>query len=48
MTPVNETEANLTTTTTLPTLTTPGAKEFYLFTAEIPDYFAKDTHPGLG
>lgn len=37
MTPVNETEANLTTTTTVPTLTTPGEKEFYLFTAEIPD-----------
>jgi nitrous oxide reductase len=40
MTPVNETEANLTTTatgTTVPTLMTPGAKEFYLFTAEIPD-----------
>ena len=39
MTPVNETEANLTTTatgTTVPTLMTPGAKEFYLFTAEIP------------
>jgi plastocyanin len=40
MTPVNETGANLTTTTTattVPTLTTPGVKEFYLFTAEIPD-----------
>ena len=37
MTPVNETEANLTTTATVPTLTTPGEKEFYLFTAEIPD-----------
>ena len=37
MTAVNETEANLTTTTTVPTLTTSGAKEFYLFTAEIPD-----------
>jgi plastocyanin len=40
MTPMNETEANLTTTTTattVPTLTAPGAKEFYLFTAEIPD-----------
>ncbi len=40
MMPVNETGANLTTTTTattVPTLTTPGVKEFYLFTAEIPD-----------
>jgi hypothetical protein len=40
MTPVNETGANLTTTTTattVPTLTTPGVKKFYLFTAEIPD-----------
>jgi plastocyanin len=40
VTPVNETGANLTTTTTattVPTLTTPGVKEFYLFTAEIPD-----------
>jgi hypothetical protein len=40
MAPVNETEANLTTTTTaktVPTLTTPGLKEFYLFTSEIPD-----------
>jgi plastocyanin len=42
MTPVNETGANLTTTITttaktVPTLTTPGVKEFYLFTAEIPD-----------
>jgi plastocyanin len=40
MMPVNETEADLTTTTTattVPTLMTPGAKEFYLFTAEIPD-----------
>jgi len=41
MTSVNETGANLTTTTTaattVPTLTTPGVKEFYLFTAEIPD-----------
>ena len=37
MAPANETGANLTTTTTVPTLTTPGAKEFYLFTAEIPD-----------
>ena len=41
MAPVNETGANLTTTTTtattVPTLTTPGVKEFYLFTAEIPD-----------
>jgi hypothetical protein len=41
MAPVNETGANLTTTTTtsktIPTLTTPGMKEFYLFTAEIPD-----------
>ena len=37
MTPVNETEANLTTTATVPTLTTPGEKESYLFTAEIPD-----------
>ncbi len=40
MTPVNEIGANLTTTTTattVPTLTTPGVKEFYLFTAEIPD-----------
>ena len=37
MTPVNETEANFTTTKTVPTLTTPGEKEFYLFTAEIPD-----------
>jgi hypothetical protein len=40
MTPVNETGANLTTTTTattVPKLTTPGVKEFYLFTAEIPD-----------
>jgi plastocyanin len=43
MAPVNETGANLTTTTTtaaaatVPTLTTSGAKEFYLFTAEIPD-----------
>ncbi|MGB7884181.1 MAG: cupredoxin domain-containing protein [Nitrososphaeraceae archaeon] len=36
MAPVNETGANLT-TTTVPTLTTPGVKEFYLFTAEIPD-----------
>ena len=36
VTPVNETEANLTATTTVPTLTTPGAKEFYLFTTEIP------------
>src|SRR5918995_5796984 len=38
MTPMNETGANLTTTTaTIPTLTTPGVKDFYLFTAEIPD-----------
>ncbi len=41
MAPVNETGANLTTTTstatTVPILTTPGVKEFYLFTAEIPD-----------
>jgi plastocyanin len=36
MTPVNETRANLT-KTAVPTLTTPGTKEFYLFTAEIPD-----------
>jgi plastocyanin len=38
--PANETGANLTTTATVatvPTLTTPGLKEFYLFTAEIPD-----------
>jgi plastocyanin len=37
-TPVNETGANLTTittATTVPTLTTPGVKEFHLFTAEI-------------
>jgi hypothetical protein len=33
MIPGNETSANV----TVPTLTTPGAKEFYLFTAEIPD-----------
>ncbi len=37
MATVNETGANLTTTTTVPTLTTPGMKDFYLFTAEIPD-----------
>jgi plastocyanin len=40
VTPVSETGANLTittTATTVPTLTTPGVKEFYLFTAEIPD-----------
>jgi plastocyanin len=42
MAPANETGANLTTTTTtaattVPTLTTPGVKDFYLFTAEIPD-----------
>ena len=36
MIPANETGANLT-TATVPTLTTPGVKEFYLFTAEIPD-----------
>jgi hypothetical protein len=36
ITPLNETGANLT-TTTVPTLTTPGAKEFYLFRSEIPD-----------
>jgi plastocyanin len=36
MAPVNETGANLT-ITKVPTLTTPGVKEFYLFTAEIPD-----------
>jgi len=40
--PANETGADLTTTTTpatatVPTLTIPGIKEFYLFTAEIPD-----------
>ena len=40
VTPVNESGANLTNTTTattVPTLTTPGVKEFYLFTSEIPD-----------
>ena len=40
MIPKNESGANLTNTTkatTVPTLTTPGVKEFYLFTAEIPD-----------
>ncbi|MGC1134980.1 MAG: cupredoxin domain-containing protein [Nitrososphaeraceae archaeon] len=37
MTPMNETGDNLSTTTMVPTLTTPGVKEFYLFTAEIPD-----------
>jgi nitrous oxide reductase len=43
MASANETNANLTTTTTnatttaVPTLTIPGVKEFYLFTAEIPD-----------
>jgi hypothetical protein len=36
MTPVNGTGANLT-SPSLPTLTTPGLKEFYLFTAEISD-----------
>jgi nitrous oxide reductase len=36
MAPVNETGANLT-ITKVPTLTTPSVKEFYLFTAEIPD-----------
>ena len=37
MTPVNKTGTSLATATTIPLLTTPGAKEFYLFTAEIPD-----------
>jgi hypothetical protein len=42
MAPANETGANLTTTTattatTVPTPTTPGVKEFYIFTADIPD-----------
>jgi plastocyanin len=36
MTPMNGTGANLT-SPFLPTLTIPGLKEFYLFTAEIPD-----------
>jgi plastocyanin len=35
MTPVNETGSTTTTAATVPTLTTPGMKEFYLFTAEI-------------
>jgi hypothetical protein len=37
MSPLNQTKANLNTTSaTIPTLTTPGAKEFYLFTLETP------------
>jgi plastocyanin len=34
---VTRATTNATTTTTVPTLTRPGEKEFYLFTAEIPD-----------
>ena len=37
MTSLNETGSITTTATTVPTLTTPGMKEFHLFTAEIPD-----------
>ena len=33
----NVTGATTATTTTIPTLTKPGEKEFYIFTAEIPD-----------
>jgi hypothetical protein len=37
MSHLNQTKADLTTTSaTIPTLTTPGAKEFYLFTLETP------------